>query len=179
MERRHLEALAQLGTADTWHYGASLLDHLQGTYRILRGWGSRDALCLAGLFHSIYGTTLFQVRTVDRSRRAEIRGLIGAEAEELVHLFSVTDRTRYFGRRPEEGAVTLQDLVTGEALPVSPGALRDLIEIHVANDIEVFPHVLGKLESSRIRSVLELYERNGVWLSPAALAAVRELSTRL
>ena len=44
--------------------GVKFLEHLQGVQRVLESWGEPDAVSLAGLFHSIYGTELFQVNSV-------------------------------------------------------------------------------------------------------------------
>jgi hypothetical protein len=175
----HLTALAALGTGETWHYGTTLLEHLHGTREILKRWGARDALCLAGLFHSIYGTAYFETKTADLARRDEIRRLIGEEAEALVYLFCVTQRTEFFDRDPGAPAVTLHDQATGETVDVPPSVLRDLVEIHVANDVEILPHVLGKLETERIAAVLDRCLRNRAWLSPAASAEVERLRASL
>ena len=43
------------------HAGVKFLEHLQGVQRVLESWGEPNAVSLAGLFHSIYGTELFQV----------------------------------------------------------------------------------------------------------------------
>ncbi len=45
------------------HTGASAFDaHLRGVQAVLRSWGSDEAVCDAGLFHSVYGTEGFQVQ---------------------------------------------------------------------------------------------------------------------
>lgn len=78
--------LVRLGAAEIPHSGATLLDHLVGTYDLLLDWGAPDATCVAGLFHSVYGTPRFkQVLTDDREL---IKDAIGPEAESLVWKFS-------------------------------------------------------------------------------------------
>ena len=45
------------------HYaaGVKFLEHLQGVQLVLESWSEPASVSLAGLFHSIYGTELFQV----------------------------------------------------------------------------------------------------------------------
>jgi len=60
---------------------------------MLKLWGSSDAIALFGLFHSSYSNSYVNLALfapdVDRS---VLRGLIGDEAEELVHLFCIIPR---------------------------------------------------------------------------------------
>jgi hypothetical protein len=35
------------------------LDHLTGVQQVLESWNEREEICLAGLYHSIYGSELF------------------------------------------------------------------------------------------------------------------------
>lgn len=51
-------------TGTMQHSGNNPLEHLLGTYTILRGWNAREALCDAGLFHSLYGTESYKETTI-------------------------------------------------------------------------------------------------------------------
>jgi hypothetical protein len=73
------------------HSGATLFHHLLGTYRILKSWGCDEDLCVAGLFHSVYGTPAYHASALPESRRDELREVIGVPAEELVYRFSRTN----------------------------------------------------------------------------------------
>jgi hypothetical protein len=73
------------------HSGVTLFHHLLGTYRILKAWGCENDLCLAGLFHSIYGTPAYPNGPLPESRRVELSGVIGTRAEEFVYQFSRTN----------------------------------------------------------------------------------------
>lgn len=67
------------------HSSRTLFDHLYGTYNILLKENRPEHICLAGLFHSIYGTNKFKhICETDRNKIIE---LIGKEAENLVWLF--------------------------------------------------------------------------------------------
>lgn len=80
------------GAQHTPHSGRTLLGHLHGTYLLLQSWGNTDAVCLAGMFHSIYGTNAFAHQSLLVSQRAELQAAIGAEAEALAWLFCSIDR---------------------------------------------------------------------------------------
>ena len=72
-------------TANIEHSGISLASHLLGVYSFLRLAKAPEYVCLAGLFHSIYGTEFYDAGIkVDRNT---VRNYIGKEAEELVFLF--------------------------------------------------------------------------------------------
>jgi hypothetical protein len=89
---RAQDALAVRGASRIPHSGRSLLDHLTGTYAVLRAWGQTDAVCLAGLFHSCYGTDAFAPALFRAAERDAVRAVIGAEAEHLAHVFGLADR---------------------------------------------------------------------------------------
>src|SRR5205814_2363153 len=74
------------------HSERGLLDHLLGTRQLLVAWGSRPALCDAGLFHSVYGTEGYRWAALPLSGRTELQELIGREAESLAWLFCVMRR---------------------------------------------------------------------------------------
>lgn len=96
--------LMQNGAANAEHSGYQLIDHLNGVYRILKGWNASEHVCLGGLFHSIYGTDAFRIVSVDQSRRCEIQKLIGIAAEELVYEFAHLSRPKLFELECEENS---------------------------------------------------------------------------
>jgi hypothetical protein len=69
------------------HSGRSLLVHLEGVHRILVAAKSEPDVCRAGMFHSVYGTAAYKLQLLDREKRAEVRDLIGARAEEVAWTF--------------------------------------------------------------------------------------------
>ena len=73
------------------HSGTTLFHHLLGTYRVLKSWKCHENVCVAGLFHSIYGTPAYRPGPLPEGRRTELRAIIGVEAEALVYLFSRLD----------------------------------------------------------------------------------------
>lgn len=76
--------------SDIPHSNTTLFNHLYGTYKILKSHGADDTTCLAGLYHSVYGTEFYNRLSLDREHVKEI---IGKEAEDLVFRFcSLYDR---------------------------------------------------------------------------------------
>lgn len=84
------EYLKVLGTDSTEHSGRTLYDHLCRVEQILRVCRCEEDVCLAGLYHSIYGTNAFtQITTTDRIK---IKEIIGERAEFLAWLFCNAQR---------------------------------------------------------------------------------------
>lgn len=118
-----------LGAKRVEHSGRTLLEHLVGTCQILRGWGCRPAVCMAGLFHSVYGTESFGNALVDRGERAVLRDLLSDEAEALVYRFSTTPH-RALHHRPDAPA-------RDDALTAAEAQTRtDLVLLDIANFID-------------------------------------------
>lgn len=90
MHPRLREHLIELGTQHIRHSGRTFFEHLKGVHDLLRDWGSVEPLCLAGLYHSIYGNAAFAHKTM--TERSELKLLIGDGAERLVHLFNTKTR---------------------------------------------------------------------------------------
>ncbi len=74
------------------HSGKTLQDHLEGTAKILQSWLCSKVVIDAGLYHSVYGTSIYKnIATTDRS---EVISLIGEYAESLVYKFCNTPNIR-------------------------------------------------------------------------------------
>lgn len=125
----HLEYLKQIGSDAIPHSGRSLLAHLYGTHQWLRSRGADDELCAAGLFHSVYGTSIMRC-TVAHDRQ-ELRARIGERAERLTWLFSTL-------KRPSCWSWTGNTLptVSGGTVDISEADMDDLKELERANVAE-------------------------------------------
>jgi hypothetical protein len=134
--------LEQARAGEVSHSGRTLYEHLAGTYELLREWGNVEPVCLAGLFHSIYGTQHFKRRVWPLTDRATIQELIGPQAELMAFIFCTCDRALFLGRRPRalreiEAANLIEQGSRGNTLKrlsrcdISPEAKR-AIERHLA-----------------------------------------------
>ena len=63
-ESKLLDLLIDLNTDSLSHSHGTLIDHLQQTYELLKQWENPQYVCLAGLFHSIYGTQIYKKQTL-------------------------------------------------------------------------------------------------------------------
>ena len=85
--RQMVEFLTDLGTEEIGHSGdKKYLAHLISVFNDVRNWGGPQYLARSGMFHSIYGTQLFQGFTIPLERRDELIGLIGEEEEWIAFL---------------------------------------------------------------------------------------------
>jgi hypothetical protein len=152
--------LEQHGTKQTPHGSrlgelshGSFDDHLRGTCAVLERWGFSEAVCLGGLFHSIYGTEGFQGLTLSLSKRDDVAGLIGERAEQAAFFNCVMDRdsfdcivTEHLAkawkvdtppRLPLRARAEPTTRMTGaEQWNLTPQALHDLSAVHLADYCE-------------------------------------------
>lgn len=68
-ERYRAFLIEQLRVQDVHHSGRTFFAHLKGTHDLLRDWGNPEPVCIAGLFHSIYGTWHFRHQAFPITRR--------------------------------------------------------------------------------------------------------------
>jgi taurine dioxygenase len=156
-----LATLEQLGAGAVDHSHKTLLSHFIGTYEILKSWDQPQALCDAGLFHSVYGTEQFPSPLVDVMGRERLRAELGARAEELVHLFFLMNRDDFY-----EGRVV--DRFDRGVVPVSPETFRDLCHLLAANWLEQGPRLHSPLprQFSALYAQLCPTAREALGLSP-------------
>ena len=134
IDASYLSLLRASGADKLVHSGRTLLDHLVGTYRLLKDWGDPEPVCAGGLFHSIYGTNVFRPQAIKPWERDRVRAVIGTEAEEYAHLFCSVDRPQALFDAIDTG--TLVDRIQGGAIRVERNVLQALLEIECANLIE-------------------------------------------
>lgn len=127
----------KVGATDVAHSSKSYLAHGIGVHNDLKEWGCGEDVLKAGLFHSIYGTELFQGFTLSLEKRDEIRELIGERAEWLAWLNCAIDR-RHFDQEilKPTGPYEILDRFSGEMIPVNDVDFHDLGVIHLCDWLE-------------------------------------------
>jgi hypothetical protein len=156
IDPRHERFLKErLRTHEIRHSGRDFYTHLKGTHDLLERWGNPVEVCLAGLYHSIYGTKHFRRKAFPIDDRATIRALIGERAERLAYIFCVTARPQAFLGHPLGHDVLLHDNHANGMFAVCRRDLHDLLEIEAANLIEQGGKVRGMLERLRKAPVSE------------------------
>ena len=138
-----IELLIDLNTDSLAHSQGTLIDHLQKTYELLKLWNNPDYVCLAGLFHSIYGTQIYKKQTLALERRDIIKNAIGIEAEYLAYLFCIMDRDCFYNNLTSNKVRNSQD---GSYILISEETKRNLCEILVANELEQQKRKMKKLQ---------------------------------
>jgi hypothetical protein len=127
----------RVGAVDVAHSTKSYLAHAIGVYNDLKEWGCDEELARVGLFHSIYGTELFQRFTLPRERRHEVQELIGERAERIAWLNCAIDR-RHFDREilKANSPYQLLDRFSNTMVDVSDEDFRDLCTVHLCDWLE-------------------------------------------
>ncbi|HEY8102571.1 MAG TPA: hypothetical protein VIF82_17665 [Burkholderiaceae bacterium] len=129
--------LQALGAGEFEHLNGSLAAHLRGTESLLREWGAREAVCIAGLYHAVYGTDGFNPSLVGIDMRQRIVSLLGQEAEQLAYLYGACNRRVYYPRISTESQLAFADRFTNTEYDISNEQLRDLCELILANELEI------------------------------------------
>ncbi len=182
--------LVKLGIEKVPHTEKSYLAHLIAVHRDLRSWGCPEEVCLGGMFHSIYGTEMFQGFKVPLEQREELRQMIGERAERLGYLNCAMDRPVFDANFWEDArlqqdaggrvsprlepasrrdAATCRfrwrDRITGEVLDLSRADFDDLTRIHLCDWLEQVPR------SQKWDYRRPAYQAMARWLGGVAQAA--------
>ncbi|MBQ4845068.1 DUF6817 domain-containing protein [Pseudoalteromonas sp. MMG005] len=132
-----IKQLQSFGSEEFAHINGSLTQHLVGTYKILERWGREEALCLAGLFHAVYGSDPTRAELLGTDQRVEIAEMIGQRAEALVYLFCSCDKPYVLPQIGSESRVNFRDRFSGAVMQFPPELLNDFCELTIANDLDV------------------------------------------
>ena len=157
IDKIFLDALYRFGADKIEHSTRKLSDHLIGTHKLLESWTAPRETCLAGLFHSIYGTQYFKNQTGRLHERKNVQKIIGQQAELLVYLFCATDRREFF-TNIGFSSCTLPDIRHNTEWSGSPDILDQLLTMDFANWLEMFPYIRHQLSPTSIHRTLEMFE---------------------
>lgn len=129
--------IIQVGADKVPHSGKTYLAHVIGVYRLMKEWGEDDEMCRAALFHSIYGTEVFQSFTLPVEKRDEVRNLIGDRAEKLAYVNSAMLRTTCYEQVDRiQDQYPIEDRLTGETMALTQQEYEDLIRLHLCDFLE-------------------------------------------
>jgi hypothetical protein len=138
--KRMTDFLVDLGVAEIPHTHKSYLAHLIAVYRSLESHGAALDVCRAGMFHSVYGTEIFQGFTLPLERRGDVRALIGDRAERLAYLNCAMDRSS-FDRALEQNTepYRITDRITGKEVALTVDEFDGLCQVHLFDFLEQVP----------------------------------------
>ena len=122
-------------TKNVNHSGSTFFEHLFNTFLILKNKKQSEDCCLAGLYHSVYGTEAFEVNLYIDEK--EVIDVIGEYANELVKVFCSKDRDAKIIVNYEGMSKTMQ---------------YDLLNVQYANYIEQADRI-GKSNERFINSI--------------------------
>jgi hypothetical protein len=166
--------LHALGAAGFAHVNGTLEPHLRETERLLRRWGNREVVCVAGLYHAVYGTGGIAGHLVGLDAREAIAAVIGVEAERLAYLYGACNRERFHPRIGTRLQNRFVDRFTNSEYAITDGMLCDFCEITVANELEL---ALGNADFKRrhAEALTELFSRMHGLISAGARSAASDL----
>ena len=158
--------LLEAGIGDVSHTGKTYMGHLLALHRLLEERGCPPDVCRAGMFHSIYGTEVFQGFKLPVERRPDLRALIGERAERLAYLNCAMDRDS-FDKAIHLAAppYPVRDRLTGLGVELDQADFDDLCRIHLYDWLEQAPRSQRGYGYRRAA-----YRRMAERLGPAAVA---------
>jgi len=144
-----INRLEEFGILKQGHTGRSLIEHLEGTYNILKKWNCCEDLCLAGLCHSIYGTESYKKQTVPLESRTSVKKLIGKDAEELAYLFGAHKKEYFWELLGENKNFNIHDRFSDQIINIGKDQVSSLVTLTLANWLEQRPMVDKKYHQIR------------------------------
>jgi hypothetical protein len=127
----------KVGADQVSHTEKSYVAHAIGVYTDLKEWGFDEDFARIGLFHSIYGTQLFQGFTLPLEKRGEIRDMIGEYPEHLVYVNCAMDRDSFDAQVPRrEAPYAILDRFTSEHIEQDEKTFDDLVSVHLCDWLE-------------------------------------------
>ena len=135
--KRYTDFLCELGIEEIPHTEKTYLGHLVAVHNMLADWGCGEDVCLAGLFHSIYGTEIFQGFKLEEDRRDDLVELIGDRAEKLAYVNCFVDRSTLDDAVQTSGdSYTVRQRESGETISLTESEFDDLCRVHLADILE-------------------------------------------
>ncbi len=163
--------LQEMGIDTVPHTQKNYLAHLVAVYHLMQRHGRDEELCLAGLFHSIYGTEKFQGFKLTLDRREELAAKIGPRPERLAFWNCLMDRAsmdRQLDRTA--GPFTIDNRETRESMQLTLAEFDDLCCVHLFDWLEQAHRSRYGLDYRR-----DAYRRMAERVGGEALTAYREV----
>jgi hypothetical protein len=138
--KRYTDYLVALGIEKVPHTQKSYLGHLVNVYRLMQEHGCAEDVCVAGMFHSIYGTEKFQGFKLPLEDRPKLREFIFAGPERLAYFNCAMDRATFDAVLDQvDGPYRFRDRITGEPIELAKAEFDDLCRVHLYDWLEQAP----------------------------------------
>jgi hypothetical protein len=160
------------------HSQRYLSEHLYGVYGLLSRWKLQRSVRLAGLFHSIYGTSSYRPTDLEFLGKDQLIELAGPQAEALVDLYCSIDRSKLLAvaaiAESEPASIPSREGSGPDVQSVSAEQFRSLLNILYADRAEQIIHrpVVTIEDWPRLHLTHEslvLWRRSGRFLCDGAL----------
>jgi hypothetical protein len=129
--------LQAMGAGEFVHLNGSLASHLTGTELLLRSWGASEVVCIAGLYHAVYGTDGYNPSLTGLNSRPQIANLLGAEAAEMAYLYGACNRAVFYPRIGGDSQLLFADRFQSSEYAISLEQLKNICELILANELEI------------------------------------------
>jgi len=164
--------LENLGCKEHPHGNKTLFDHLVGTYRILLEKDAPWEVAVAGLFHAVYGTTIYPIAVVGHEDRDKVRSMIGEKPEELAFLFGTMPLPRrehirdYADPETREALLLIDDanalemeLLPDNVIPLRPrhDPFNEVVNVSLE---ETYNDFLHEMKASIHDQLMSMWRRN-------------------
>lgn len=140
----HIEVTAQINlnalankSANISHINGSLLEHLKGTYDLLESWGAHKDLCVAGLYHALYGTSGFDNQLLHHNDRNQAKIILGERVEKIVYTYCACDRDFFWSQIGLNQNPIFLNRFNGERYLLTLEELGEFCELTIANELEI------------------------------------------
>lgn len=136
-QKQWIDFLKSEGADQISHSEKTYLGHAVAVFNDMQSWQCDDDLCRAALFHSIYGTQLFQRYAFPLERRHELREMIGERAELFAYWNCAMDREA-FDQEVFRTEVPFQliDRFADREIELSADDFDDLCRLHLCDWLE-------------------------------------------
>lgn len=138
--------LVQLGLHKVAHQDETLLDHMFRACSILQDMKAEDHVCLAALFHGVYGTEGLHndnVESIPDEKRVEVRAVVGPSVEQMIYNFSVMSYASlgksFRNMMRLNGKPEMTDRRTGEDIPLDREGFEDLLRMKLGDVLAHMP----------------------------------------
>jgi len=163
-----------LGVGELAHLNGSLETHLRGTESLLRSWGACESLCVAGLYHAVYGTDRYKPALNSLAGRQGIAELIGTEAEELAYLYGACNREVFYPRIGTDAQLVFADRFNNAEYDLQPRQLAQMCELILANELEIASNS-AEFRAQHGAELSRLFERMSGLVSEVGFQAYRRM----
>ncbi|MGQ3890310.1 DUF6817 domain-containing protein [Legionella sp. CNM-1927-20] len=134
--QKSLDILVSLG-ANIDHINGSLIDHLKGTYLLLKSWEANEELYIAGLYHALYGTSGFNNHLISHNDRTEAKAILGEKSEQIVYTYCACERDFFWPQIGANADPIFLNRFINKQYSLTFEELQQFCELTVANELEI------------------------------------------